>query len=251
MLLRICLILTILAGLGAIAASLFLVKPHVETIIAARNDFETKMNNEKGRANKAEAKGKELQAKLSDTETKLSNTEGKLAEKTQLAVDLEKRAVAAESEGNRAKQLLVESQRKVSIYEPFGTPEQIKAMIDSEKALRTALDFSKEENRILVGRIKILTEELDKYKGLDPDREEPLPPGTRGRILVVDPKWNFVILDIGEKANIVRNGVLMVSRNSKLVGKVKIVSVSAERSVANIMPGWKLDELQEGDQVLY
>jgi hypothetical protein len=35
------------------------------------------------------------------------------------------------------------------------------------------------------------------------------------------------------------------------VGKVKIVSVEPNRSIANIMPGWKLGEIMEGDQVIY
>ncbi|HEY2953333.1 MAG TPA: hypothetical protein VGK40_12160 [Verrucomicrobiae bacterium] len=250
MLLRICLILTILAGLGAIAASLFLVKPRIETIIEERNKFETKMKNEASRAVKAETKGKELQAKLSDTETKLSNTEGKLVEKTQFAVDLEKRAVAVEVELSRAKQVLVEAQRKVSLYELFGPPEQIKAALDSEKKLQLAVEALDEEKKVLLRQNKRLQARVDQIEGRVEEVEPPMP-GVKGKILIVDPKWNFVILDVGEKAGALERGVLMVSRNSKLVGKVKIVSVSADRSIANIIPSWKLDELHEGDQVLY
>ena len=78
-----------------------------------------------------------------------------------------------------------------------------------------------------------------------------LPVGLAGKVLVVDPKWSFVVLNIGEKQGAVRRGVLLVSRNSKLIGKVRISSTQAERSIANIMPGWKLGEIAEGDQVLY
>jgi hypothetical protein len=42
-----------------------------------------------------------------------------------------------------------------------------------------------------------------------------------------------------------------VHRNSKLVGKVRIQQVMANRSVANLMAGWKLGDIEEGDQVLY
>ena len=73
----------------------------------------------------------------------------------------------------------------------------------------------------------------------------------KGKVLVVDPKWNFVVLDVGEKQGAVQNGVLMISRNSKLVAKVRIMNVLADRSIANIMPGWKLAEVMEGDYVLY
>jgi ribosomal protein L24 len=76
-------------------------------------------------------------------------------------------------------------------------------------------------------------------------------PGLRGKVLVVDPKWNFVVLDIGETNGVVQNGVMMISRNSKLVAKVRIMNLEAGRSIANIMPGWKLGEVMEGDQALY
>ena len=151
---------------------------------------------------------------------------------------------------SKVKQVLVEAQRKVSLYELFGPPEQIKAALDSEKKLQAAVEALDEEKKVLQRKIKSLENQLEPYLA----RGEEIPPampGVKGKILVVDPKWNFVILDIGEKSGAQERGVLMVSRNAKLVGKVKIVSVSADRSVANIMPSWKLDELQEGDQVLY
>jgi hypothetical protein len=66
----------------------------------------------------------------------------------------------------------------------------------------------------------------------------------------VDPKWDFVVLDVGEKQNVVPHGVMMVSRDGKLIAKVKIVSVQTDRSIANIMPSWRLGEVMEGDLVL-
>ena len=82
--------------------------------------------------------------------------------------------------------------------------------------------------------------------------EEPiLPAGLKGKVLAVDSKWNFVVLDVGEKQGALKNGVLMISRNTKLVAKVKIASLEGERSIANIIPGWDLAEVREGDQALY
>ena len=83
------------------------------------------------------------------------------------------------------------------------------------------------------------------------EMDVPLPAGLKGKILVVDPKWDFVVLDIGEAQGVLQNGVMMVSRNSKLVAKVKIMSVESNRSIANIIPNWKLGEVMEGDLVLY
>ena len=59
------------------------------------------------------------------------------------------------------------------------------------------------------------------------------------------------VLDIGSNKGVEPRGVLVVSRNSKLVAKVRVASVQPDRSIANIIPGWKLDEVMEGDQVFY
>jgi hypothetical protein len=45
------------------------------------------------------------------------------------------------------------------------------------------------------------------------------------------------------------NGELLVSRDGKLVAKVVVRSIEKDRSIANVVPGWKLGEVIEGDEV--
>ena len=72
----------------------------------------------------------------------------------------------------------------------------------------------------------------------------------KGKVLVVDPKWDFVVLDVGARNEVPEKGVLLVSRNGELVAKVRVMNVQDQRSIANIMPGWKLKDVTEGDVVL-
>ena len=67
----------------------------------------------------------------------------------------------------------------------------------------------------------------------------------------VDPKWNFVVLNIGKDKGLLERGILMVHRDSKYLGKVRIAEVQETRAIANVIPGTTVDEIQEGDQVLY
>jgi len=69
-------------------------------------------------------------------------------------------------------------------------------------------------------------------------------------VLVTDPKWNFVVLNIGEDQGVLERGELLVNRDGKLVAKVIVRSVQKDRSIANVMPGWELGEVMEGDQVI-
>ena len=77
-----------------------------------------------------------------------------------------------------------------------------------------------------------------------------MPQEVRGKVLVVDPKWDFLVLDVGAKIGLVDRGVLLVSRQGELVAKIRVTSVQDNRSIANIMPGWKLKDVMEGDVVL-
>jgi cell shape-determining protein MreC len=66
---------------------------------------------------------------------------------------------------------------------------------------------------------------------------------------VVDPKWDFVVLNIGQDQGVLENGELLVSREGKLVAKIVVRSVEKNRCIANVVPGWKLGEVIEGDEV--
>jgi hypothetical protein len=44
---------------------------------------------------------------------------------------------------------------------------------------------------------------------------------------------------------------MLVNRDGRLVAKVQITRVEANRAIANIMPEWKQDDVLEGDQVVY
>jgi len=86
-------------------------------------------------------------------------------------------------------------------------------------------------------------------KFIGPDTDIKLRADLKGKVIVVDPKWEFVVLDIGENQGAIQDGELLVSREGKLVAKIIIRNVQKDRSIANIIPGWKLGEMIEGDEV--
>jgi hypothetical protein len=69
-------------------------------------------------------------------------------------------------------------------------------------------------------------------------------------VLVADPKWNFVVVNVGEEQGVLEHGELLVNRDGRLVAKVKIRSVQKDRAIANVLPGWQLGDVMEGDQVI-
>lgn len=249
--LRITLGIAIVAALAATALVWLQVRPNVEAVITKRNEFETQAKNERT------AKVK-VQKELGETKTKLEGTEKNLAETTAgknaaeaKATEFENQSKALNSQLNLTKEDLNGKNQLLSAWNALGLAvDQVKTVIVDLKNTKETNLALEEEKKLLNKDNTRLIAELETYRGTN---EAPvvLKAGTKGRILVVDPKWDFVVLDIGAKQELLKNGILMVSRDGKLIGKIKVASVQEDRAIANIMPDWKLAEILEGDQVFY
>jgi hypothetical protein len=251
MLRRILTILAIVASVGVIALSHTKLREHIQGIIDQRET-------EKTRANKAEGTLKTTSATLKTTSNTLVSVSANLMSTSNELVStksgLETAASArdkAVQERDEAREKVKSSQQEMARWDALGVkPEAVKAMQDELGKSSNAVVVLQEETRMLVRRVARLTNELNKY--IDPENYEvKMAVGLKGNVLVVDPKWQFVVLDIGEKQGAVVDGIMLVHRDSKLVGKVKITRLLPDRSIANVMPGWKLDDLREGDKVLF
>jgi hypothetical protein len=250
MLLRVFLILAILAGIGTVAVTQFMVRPHIKTIIDERETNKQNWNRELARANKLSKDLKTTQDTLAATEKNLEDTKNQLAGMTEKATQQETRANNLQRELQTTTQQRNEAQQDLAAWKALGIPvEAVKQVIESEKRFREANAVLNAEKKILLAQNKRLQDTLDEIQRPE-DRPVPMP-GVKGTIVAVDPKWNFVVLDVGEKAGARQKGIFMVARNGKLIGKVKVATVQQDRSIANIMPGWQLEEIMEGDQVIH
>jgi type II secretory pathway component PulC len=104
-----------------------------------------------------------------------------------------------------------------------------------------------EEKLVLQRAVSRLQTRLAKYEGTD--NVVKLRADLKGIIIAVDPKWDFVVLNIGEEQGVLEDGELLVNRDGKLVAKIVVRSVQKDRCIANIVPGWQLGEVFEGDEV--
>jgi hypothetical protein len=77
-----------------------------------------------------------------------------------------------------------------------------------------------------------------------------MPKDLKGQVAVSDPKYGFVILNVGEDQGVLEGGRLLVHRDGRLIGKVTITSTEPNRSIANVLPDWQVAEVLEGDQIL-
>lgn len=251
MLLRISLIVAILAG----SATLYFSHVQVaDKITNLTTDLQTSHSNEQ-KAKEAETKAKadskkakdeldKTSKELADKSTALDATAAKLGEQQKRADQLAEDLTTTQKQRNEAQQGLAAFTATGVKVEEIIRQRDLLAKAAGERDTYIA------ENKILNRNILQLKNELARYVG-PVDQETPLPPGLKGKILAVDPKYNFVVLNIGEKQGVLENGKLLVNRDGKLIAKVRITKVEPERSIANVIPEWQQSEIMEGDQVLY
>jgi hypothetical protein len=74
-------------------------------------------------------------------------------------------------------------------------------------------------------------------------------PEHTGRILDVNPEWNFVVVNAGwERLNI--GDVLPVYRDQRLVAQVEVERVQHEASAARVLPAYPIAAIHVNDQVV-
>ena len=248
MLIRISLIVAIIAGLAVTGLNFSLVKQKITTIQQQREDEKTAKV--QAQTELASTK-KDLEKTSADLKTTKATLEATTAERDKAVADLttqQKRVAQLTEERDKIRKERDDAQADLAAYVGTGyKPEQILAMSKQYKDLQAALDASQDEKKLLGQKIVRLQTELDRF--VTPDKPVYLPASLTGKVLVTDPKWNFVVLNIGLDQGVKTYGELLVNRNGKLVAKVIIRSAQKDRCIANIMPGWQLGEVMEGDQV--
>jgi hypothetical protein len=249
LLLRIFLVLAILAGIGVIVVSQVMLKPQIEGIISVREENHRKFVAEEDKARKLGKSLKETQTELTRTKGELETTKSQLVDFTAKFESEQKRAVGLQAALDKTRSDLKGAQDELAAYVNTSyKPNEIRALADTAKSQKMAIDGLTDELKVFAERYRKATNQLAQLMGPSPD--PPIPSTVRGRVLVVDPKWNFLVLDIGEKQDVPEKGVLLVAREGVLIAKVRVMSVQKDRCIANIMPGWKLKDVLEGDQVL-
>jgi len=145
------------------------------------------------------------------------------------------------------------------------TQEQLASYTDELKGKKPTDLFSEisdlsEKVKVAEGENKLLATAKDKaeteLKKLRETEELRRPGATKsislsGKIVAVNPTWNFVILDLGKNDQMVEGLSMVVYRGEKMIGKVKVVTVDATTSVADLLPGTPAQAIEVGDQVIY
>lgn len=180
---------------------------------------------------------------LKQTRDELTATQQELA-RTRQELEMARQEIASLNEQINQKNAQI-AQARQKVNEIRAQIEELNRQVNEQKEQIAQLERSKAE----------LVEAKQRLEdALAPFLPPPLPSrelirNLRGQVLIVDPKWNFVVLDIGKNAGVQKNTMLLVHRGDEMIGRIRISDVRDEISVADIERDWMRGPVQPGDRV--
>lgn len=249
MLMRISLILAILAALGAGTLNVLQVRDKINTLISQRDDYHTKLDQTQNTLTKTQKELATTQSDLAQTRQQLADAQTARKKAEDTAAAQTKKASDLADQLAKAVQDRDAAQADLAAYKGTGkSPQEVLQLIALIKQYQDTITALTDEGKKLNQTIARQSAELASLIGTN-NVVVTLPANLKGNVVVVDPKWDFVVLNIGDDQGVLPNGEMLVSRDGKLVAKVIVRSIEKDQCIANIMPGWKLGEVFEGDVV--
>lgn len=243
--LRITLIISLMASIGMLALTCFVLRPQIEGLRRQRTELIKQRDQHYQTAEQARAQLGDAIARRAELEQEIREARKQfeiVAAENDILQQTNRRAL---HDLENARTELLSKSRRLAEWDGLGLiPGQVLALISSNQSLRLTVNNLTQRNE----KISRDYAELKKKSEQTEDAPPELPPVV-GKILALDPKWNFVVLNIGENQGLKANGVLLVARNSELLGKLRITRVEADQSIADLLPDADIATIREGDHV--
>jgi flagellar biosynthesis chaperone FliJ len=185
----------------------------------------------------------QLTSRLSGVQTDLEKTKAQMAQLTNDRTSLEA----------QISQLTADLQAKAQELEQKTTPG---AANPAEGGTDQQAQLAEQQTLIskLQGDLDSVRFQLATLQKEKEDRmQQKMRNGLSGRVLAVNPAWNFVVLSLGDKNGVVNNAELLVKRGSQYIGKVRVTSVEPSTSIADIVANSvpQGTAISPGDNVIY
>ena len=240
-------------GSGFFAYELQVMKKNHLTKIAdltdSYNTTTAELTKTKSTLKKTEADLAQNKSDLAKTSADLQATKVALDQKTQEADGLKTQMADKDQQLQTAKTDLASAQDTVKKIQ-----DTLKGLgfedINSVEKLRDKITSMGDENKVLGQELTSLHAENQQLK----EKLEYLtttPVGLRGHVTVVQEKWGFLVLDVGQAQRVQPNAEFLVYRDTKLIGKVQVVSVAANNCIGQIMPEYMHSTPLVGDLIIH
>lgn len=234
----------------------FAAKGNIDKLQGTVKEANSAKNKAEGERQVAKTELKKAQDDVAAAKSTLDEKEKEVAAKT-AQVDTLSKQMADAKIAMEEKDTLI-AKYKEDAGKPAAAPEKgpdpalndaLAAKQKAEAELAESKQIQETQNRKLKDNEAHMAA-LEQYKR---DREHIVQrPGVRGRVLAVNPGWNFVVLSIGDKQGLMTDSPMLVMRGGEPIAKVRVTSIENSRSIADVIPGSVRQGItvQPGDSVV-
>ena len=194
-----------------------------------------------------EQKVKEQLAKLGENDNRVAGAEADLV-KTQT----EKSDLLSKLQANEAQigelQKRIEDLTKTPANPNPGAPSAAELQAQLEDA-RKQLEGAEREKRLLGEKFQT----SEAARGPQTAVKRDFRGSVRGTVLAVNPAYNFVVLNLGNRNGVEANSEMLVLREGSVIGKIRISSVEPATAIGDIVSSSLARgvQVQPGDTVIY
>ena len=172
-------------------------------------------------------------------EENLSLTSNKASVTQQRDEQLSKERSPAECDLSKINKQMDELKAKLNDFGVSSVQEiqaKMESMEASNKKLQEDIDQIKSATEVAAKkRAEQATELAGRQKEQAEYRAALAKNGDEYPVLSVDPQWGFVVIGAGQGSNIDPNTVLLVTRDGRSIGKLKVTSLEKNQTVADIV----------------
>src|SRR6185369_1900411 len=216
MLMRIFLIVAIVAGLACGVLNVVVVKDKITALTDDRNTQRTQKESAQQERDATKKTLTATQATLKQTQTDLADAQNARKKAEDIAATQTKKANELSDKLTKTTGERDVAQGQLEAYKATGmSADQVGKLARDLKDAQDAIEIGNQEKTVLTRTVARLNNKLNELLGPG-DYVVRLRADLKGKVVVVDPKWDFVVLNIGEEQGVLENGELLVSRDGKL-----------------------------------
>ncbi|MCK4519022.1 MAG: hypothetical protein KAU12_02775 [Candidatus Omnitrophica bacterium] len=210
--------------------------------------------------NDLEAKKAAVHIELDKILIEKKEVESELSSFKERAMELEENVALEKRQKEKAQNELGEKKSEISVLKREF--DDVERTIGELKSKYAAIEMENEELIGKLNQIRLAKKALEAKigtAGTEAAREEVVELGTvvvkprgineKGRVLVVNKEFNFIVINLGEDSGVEEGIQFGVYREDELLAKVEIEEIYEDMSSAKILPGELKGEIQEDDEV--
>ena len=198
---------------------------------------------------KREHKVKEQLARLGENDGRVAGAEAELVKTQTEKSDLLSKLQANETQIADLQKRIDELSKTPANPNP-GAPSAAELQAQLEDA-RKQLEGAEREKTLLSDKFQ--SSESVRGPQVAVKREPVFRGSLRGTVLAVNPAYNFVVLNLGNRNGVEANSEMLVLRDGSVIGKIRISSVEPATAIGDIMSSSLARGVQvkPGDTVIY